>query len=719
MGKIVQDFHRYMKKYSYLYHSMTRLPASWRAVGYFHARLIAALFFIALAECSPEALWSQSRLPKEDSTSKNSTSGKTVRLPSLDVTANRLLSGAERLSATASFLSAEMLQTLGARQISDALSFVPGVFVRNYGGLGGLKTLSLRGASASQTAVLLDGVRMQSTQSGQFDFSTLPASMVEEIEVVRGGGAAVVGGSAMGGTVNIRTKSSVQRPELHASAEAASFQEFRASASAALPFDLFGNGKGGVFAGGEYQTARGNYPFPFNAFGQNLTLERMNADFRSAVGHALMSMQSERFQLQTRAVVRSSERGTPGAVVQGNVEMAQARLGEDDALFSLKATYIPALQVIFTLLASGKFNVLHYRDPEVRQFGVSGINERFTAQDFSLSGRLRFDETTNSPDVRLSHEWALEHWNSTLRGNMLQREVGTFVQRLNTALSGKGDVSWKSNGTRFAANAALRMDFFSDVGAALSPLVGSAWMPDSVWTVRGEWSYNFRPPAFNELYYLNFGNSRLKPERAHCFSFGMSWKEEQAVFGEVIFGRLRMNASIDGFYYRTENQILAVQTTPFTISAQNIADAQSYGVEASVQAALEQNVSLTMNYTYQRATNETAGSFVQGKQLIYTPSHLASGVVSFARDVSAEVRIQSGLTAQYAGARYSLPSNAPESLLPAFAIVGVFGEGTLRFGANKATVRLQCDNLFDERYAVIRNFPMPGRSVRLVVMASL
>lgn len=656
------------------------------------------------------ALYGQSRKEITDTM-------RTKRLSAVDITAQRIGTGSARLSASTTALSAEAIKTLGARQIADALSFMPGVFVRNYGGLSGLKTVSLRGASASQTAVLLDGVRLQSTQSGQFDFSTLPASMLEEIEVVRGGGAAVFGGNAMGGAVNIRTKSSASRVEAQAEAEAASFQEFRGAFSGALPFDLFGNGKGGIFAGAEYQSARGNYPFPFNDFGQNVTLERMNADFRNLAANALIAAQSSRFSLQARCMARSSERGTPGAVVQGNVEMARARLGEDDALVSLRMAYIPAEQVLFTLLASGKWNTLHYLDPDARQFGASGIDERFQAQDYSISGRLHFDESTNTPDVQVSHEWLVEHSASTLRGNMLQRDVGTFVERTNTAFAGKGDVACKALGTHFAANAAVRLDFYSDVGTALSPLAGGAWILDSAWAFRAEWSYNFRPPSFNELYYLNFGNSRLKPERANCFSLGTSWKTQQTVYGEILYGLFRLNASVDGFYHRTENQILAVQTSPFTISAQNIADAQSYGIETSLQGALEdgkqQTMTLTLNYTYQRATNETESSFVRGKQLIYTPEHCASGVLAFKRSISPDIRMNTGLTAQFAGERFYLPSNASESVLPAFGIVGAFAEMAFMIGSTQATARLQGDNLFDERYAVIRNFPMPGRSVRV------
>jgi vitamin B12 transporter len=647
----------------------------------------------------------------------------TATLPAVTVIGKQVLPSRDRIATPSSVLTAAHIQLFGARQIADALAFVPGVFVKNYGGLGGLKTISLRGGTASQTAVLLDGVRVQSSQNGQFDFSTIPASLLESVEVVRGGGTAIFGGGTMSGAVNIRMKSLsvIERAEVSLSGEVASFEERRAFATVATPFSLpaLGIRSGSIVASGEYQTARGNYPFPFNDFGQTQTLQRDNADFRLATGMLFATVQTASempWRLQSRIIARSSERGSPGAVVQGNIEMLRARLADDDALALVTASHAPSTASTLTLLASLKRTSTLYTDPDARQFGASGINERFTAYDASLSARFHVNATGEQfPNYELLAEAAF----ADLAGNMLQRDVGNYIRRLNVALAANVDNNWRLGDARFASQAAMRLDYYSDAGAAVSPLLGTAWLLDSSTRFRGQWTYNFRPPAFNELYYLNFGTASLKPERSSAWSLGFT--------GNSTFDNApqnRFTTSVDAFFHEVENQIIAVPTSPFTISAQNIARVQTYGLETSFEAVFGDVATLTTAYTFQRAVNETPGSFARGRVVMYTPEHLANATLRSAKLVLGNWQLQSGCTAQFVGSRYSLPSNAEESLLPAYALLNVFLQADVAFALDMGTptvqamLRLQCDNFFDERYAVIRNFPMPGRAVRLVVRLS-
>lgn len=665
---------------------------------------------LLLSHTRIDAVFGQTSPKRQDSLRTKQT-----RLRDVEISADRLTSRAERSVAPITMLNASQIQATGARQTADVLSFVPGAFVRNYGGVGGLKTISLRGANAAQTSIFLNGVRLSSTQTGQFDLSAIPAGLLEEVEVVRGGGSARFGAGAMAGAVNLRTRSSLRAPTLTTTAEAASFQEYRASVSGGVPLSAQGNI--GLLGHCEAQTAAGNYPFGFKEFGRDTVLERLNADARLIAASLLAFAQLGRWRLQANLLPRYSERGTPGAVVQGSVEMARARLAENDLLFSVSATDAFTEQSLFTVQSSCKFNTLHYQDPDARQFGANGINERFQAEDFAASARLWFDESVNAPTLALSHEWNVETTLSELRGNMFQIGVGNRVRRVGIAFSAKGDMrvrlqSLADNSSELRPselrpselrlNAALRVENFSDVGGALSPLLGGALLLDSAWTLRAQWSYNFRPPSFNEMYYLNFGNATLKPERAHALNLGATYSIPASV----------LTFAADAFFHRTYNQILAVQTTPFTISAQNIEEAQTLGMEASIDAALWEDVSAQANYTYQRVTNETPRSFVEGRQLVYTPEHLASVRVLYHK-----AWFSAGFTGQFVGDRYSLPSNTVDSRLPAFLTATVFVEGTLQIATTRVNTRLLCDNCFDERYAVIRNFPMPGRAFRVSIRA--
>ena len=76
-------------------------------------------------------------------------------------------------------ISRAQIEAIDAVDLADVVALSPGAFVKQYGGLGGLRTLSLRGASAQQTVVLIDGVRYQSSAAGAVDLGLLPADAIE------------------------------------------------------------------------------------------------------------------------------------------------------------------------------------------------------------------------------------------------------------------------------------------------------------------------------------------------------------------------------------------------------------------------------------------------------------------------------------------------------------------------------------------------------------
>lgn len=660
------------------------------------AKPFAIIFFLHTSVFGMDSLRTSPTIPFQRPTKTINVTFSTV-----EITSSRISSTLERSITPTSILNTSQIRSLGVRQTAEVLSFTPSIFIRNYGGVGGLKTISLRGASASQTAIFIDGVRINSTQNGQFDFSGIPASLLEEVEVVRGGAGATFGAGAMAGAVNLRTLSRLTSPRLSILAEVASFEEYRASISGGIP--LSQQGTIGILGHAEAQTAQGNFPFRFNEFGKDTVLERRNADAKLLSASLRGFAQLGRWHLQSSVIARFSERGTPGAVVQGNIEMAKARLNEQDIVASFLANNAFTHQSLFTMRVSGKWNTLLYLDPDARQFGINGINEQFLADDWSLSAKLRFEESVYAPFKQISHEWNLESSLSTLRGNMFQPGVGTRVQRSGIGFSAKSeakiDIAKVAEVSQeIIINAAARIDNFNDVGGAFSPLFGVALLLDSIWTIRTSWTYNFRPPNFNELYYLNFGNTGLQPERAHCINVGTTYSIPASI----------LTLSADAFFHRTHNQIIAVQTSPFTISAQNIEEAQTLGVETSIHAALWQNWAVRGNYTFQRVTNETSNSFAEGKQLIYTPAHLGSLLVQWQHD-----NISANASAQIVSDRYTLPSNVETSRLPAFCIVNINVESIWLLDTTKIILRLVSENILDTQYTVIRNFPMPSRSFRL------
>ena len=89
---------------------------------------------------------------------------------------------------------------------ADLINLAPGTTVRDFGGFGKLKTVSIRGSSNEQVVILLDGIKINNSLGGGVDLSTIPAGIIDRIEVIRGGSSAIAGTEAIGGIINIITK---------------------------------------------------------------------------------------------------------------------------------------------------------------------------------------------------------------------------------------------------------------------------------------------------------------------------------------------------------------------------------------------------------------------------------------------------------------------------------------------------------------------------------
>ena len=122
------------------------------------------------------------------------------------VTATRVAVAAQDAPATVQVITSETLQNLGGKTVADALALVNGVAISDYGTAGGVKTISIRGLSAANVTILLDGYPLNDPEDGLVDLSLLPLSSVDRIELVSGGASSFYGGNASGGVVNIITR---------------------------------------------------------------------------------------------------------------------------------------------------------------------------------------------------------------------------------------------------------------------------------------------------------------------------------------------------------------------------------------------------------------------------------------------------------------------------------------------------------------------------------
>ncbi len=595
-------------------------------------------------------------------------------------------------------LSQKEFRRMAVRDVGDALAFVPGIMVKNYGGLGGLKTLSLRGGLATQTPILINGVRFDNFQTGTTDLSLLSLAHFSEVRVLRGGNAALHGADALTGAVQLTTLPPSAR---HAFS-------WRSGIGA---FGYWENGLRWQAQPGNWRMlmslmqvrSRGDYPFRRQEFGQMMARRRDNADFQQLQGLFAAERPWARGHFQLVLFAQESQRGVPGPVLQGRPLNASAR--QDDADGLLLVTLNQQLSSRFVLQAWGKLrrSDLRYRDPELR-IRPEGVDNRYRNVDGLLGAEWRWISAAGLWRLRLEagaavlsgDQLAVPTDRSYRRVPRVRRDFQTGVLMWeNTIRSSRRVAVWR-------LQSGLRHSRYSDVGGAWSPFMGINVRP---WRApvhfRMHLSRNFRVPTFSEQYYLNYGNRRIQPEDGVSAEIG-------AHAAVTWFGRAFVDVSL--FAIRLRNQIVAVPRSPVFWSTQNIGRTRNRGLELAAEwRGPGDHLWLNLAYTLQNPRDDTPGSRTRGKLLIYLPREIVSGMVAAQGSLMSGLFASLSVSARRVSYRYHLPENGIESLLPGYTVMDAKWSLEWRTGRVLWQAQLAVENLADVRYEVIKNYPMPGR----------
>jgi outer membrane cobalamin receptor len=243
----------------------------------------------------------------------------------------------------------------------------------------------------------------------------------------------------------------------------------------------------------------------------------------------------------------------------------------------------------------------------------------------------------------------------------------------------------------------IRGDLYSDAGTAMTATVGSTWRVAETLSLRSSIGTAFRPPSFNELYFLNYGTANLQPERSATVSAGATGS---------LWHLLRWEADVYATHYST--LIVAVPLSPVVTSAQNVAGAEARGIELSVTAQPWTPLQLRWAYTLQSMLDRTGRSGLDGTAIPYVPSELISAGAAISWQ-----DLHGGADLTYTSYRYAQGGAEPTSLLQPFHVLSLHVGHRIQGPSLHGTVQLRLDNALDAQYQVVRGFPMPGRIIRL------
>lgn len=608
-------------------------------------------------------------------------------------------------SSTPKFtISAEDMKGLGVADVTGVLRRLPGVNVRDYGGAGGLKTLSVRGLGANHTAVLYDGVAMTECRSGQTDLSRYSLDQIGSIALQIGDNNDLLTPARLAASASGISITSHALPAGKQEGPVAKVRLTAGSFGLIHPFASFGiapSERISIGAMADFTHALNDYPFTLHNGLQSTREKRSHSLMNAGRGEVgIQVLPDNKSGIKAKAYWYDSYRQLPGQVVLYN-PTSNETLRERNAFG--QATYRRTLERNFDILATGRFNwdASNYRDVHGKYPG-GALNEDYYQREVYMSGVVRWQNGRHwqaayaadfawndlyGPQVQLLHP-KRNTLLQTLSARYANRWIDATVRILYTWIDNS-----VSNGE--AAEDANRLS--PSVSISVRPLEGRDLF------VRAGYKRIFRMPTFNDTYYWHLGSLSLKPEDTDQWNLGVAW--DSGTMGTVA----RTSLTADVYFNCVKNQIVAIPQNMYMWSMTNLDRTRAYGIDltamAEVRLGSRQTLSFNGNYSFQRVMPWTSPLNADyKKQMAYTPMHSGAASLEWGNPwVSVVVNMAA------TGAKYGTNSNLRASRIGGFTDFGATLRHSFPIRGTLLTVEATMLNIFNRQYEVISDYPMPGR----------
>lgn len=606
-------------------------------------------------------------------------------------------------------LKGEALQRLSSLSVADALRYFSGVQLKDYGGVGGLKTVNVRSMGSHHVGVFYDGVEVGNAQNGVVDLGQFSLDNVEEVSLYNGQKSAIFQpatefGNA--GSVYIRTRrpkfSEGEHRHLRTAVKLASSDMLRISSlweeriSASLCSSL----------NAEVLSSSGKYKFRYrrkNADGSvayDTTAVRQNGDIWAVRLEGNLHGLFNGGGWALKGYTYHSQRGIPGAIVS-NVWRRGERQGDHNSFVQLSGQKAISSSFSTRWLAKYAYYNTHYvnRDSTTRH-----VDNRYRQQEVYLSSS-NVVELLPGWSASLSYDFRFH----TLRADL---PLFAYPHRFTNLMS----VATAYNHRRFSIQASLLGNSIKDHARTLvsrkstQTLTPALFMNVAPWsavpmTVRAYVKKSFRMPTFNDLFYTDMGNAALNPESAIQYNIGVNYSTLSQPRST------RVSLSMDVYYNTVHDKIVAYpKGQQFRWTMLNLGRVHIKGMDVEAQVIQQLTptwrLDVRAQYTYQDArdvTNPTDTYYHH--QIPYVPWHSGSLVVGVASD-----RWTLDYSFIYVGKRYNQQENIRYNYMQPWYTNDVHGSYSFKWGKKRCRLTAEVNNLLDQDYDVILNYPMPKRN---------
>ena len=475
--------------------------------------------------------------------------------------------------------------------VVDLLQLDPTLDLRRRAPAGVQTDLSIRGGTFGQSLILLDGMRLNDPQTGHHNLDLpLPLEAVSRIEILKGSGSTLYGSDAVGGAVNLVTRTP-QVSEMRVRAAAGNFGANQQRVSLAA--------------------VRGRLAQRLSASRDFSSGFARNRDYRD-------------LSIASATHVGTSLGNTAVFLGHGDRPFGADQFYGDFHSWEHTRTWFASLRQTLGAGTEASFGYRRHSDRFVLERDRPDVfTNRHTTGSFQAGLRRRREV---APNTRVYY--GVEGFHDSIASTNLGRH-----SRASGAVYAAMD--FRALG-RFSLSAGLREQVHSGRGSDLSPSLAAGIWLNSRLKIRGSVSHAFRLPAFTELYYhdpASVGSPGLRPEQAWSYDAGLEWNS----------GR-RLEGAVTLFHRRESDGIDYVRPSPADIwRAANIQRLHFAGVEGRVTARISSSHQVELGYSALSVSSGSLGSLLSRYVFNY-PAH--AGTLSWMATLPGNVigRVRVGAT---------------------------------------------------------------------------
>ncbi len=605
------------------------------------------------------------------------------------VTATKTPIPISHVTSAVELITAEDFQRRNDKTLVNALGFTQGAAIFSSGGPGTAASFRIRGGGSDQTLVLIDGAIVNSATLGQFNFGTLTTDNIESVTILRGAQSMLWGSDASGGVVDIRTKRGTGTPVARIFSEYGSYNSIR---------------EGGSIAG-----AIGPVDVSLSLSRWDMT-KFSSVNFRRGAGErdALRNWQGSslvgvnipgdgRLEFVFRWINQDLDLDNSSTFSGGPFDSFKKK--STDRQFIYSGSYHQP----FTDWWDGKITVSHARERSINQAGTnrlgltSGVET--TSPDFGNS-----DIRTKSNRIEAQSNFYIGKPVIVTVGYQFREQLGknkgTFTEKVTSSHAGFAQAQLNLF-DRIFATGGFRQDSHNTAGDRTTyRFTGGYLLKETGTKLRASYATGFRTPDINELFFPDFGNPTLQPEKSKHFDVAL----DQSLFNN------RIKMSVGYFWTKYKQLIVSAfdlagcgSFAPSGFCAQNIGRARAKGVEASLNIVLAQELRFMKRLDFDgQYTYTSTRDLRTGNRLARWPVHQGSASLTYQ---PIDPFSMTG-TFRYVGSRFSTTGN--QRPLPDFYIFNL--AATYQVNSH-IEVYTRVENLADRKYEEIKFFGTPGRSI--------